>query len=469
MLSLKSLCLKNSKIGKMSDFNIVIVEDDPIYGKIIKHKLSMDSDYNVKLYENARSMLSEVGNFFPHVVTLDLNLPDMNGLELLKEIKEISPETQVIILSGQDKIDTAIELFKLGIFDYIMKDPHAFDKLWFSVHKATKHIELSEEITLLRKEVSKKYNFKEQIIGASQGIQTVFSLIEKTSTNNINVIVTGETGTGKELVAKAIHFNSNRKNKPFVAVNVAAIPKDLVESEMFGFEKGAFTGANQSKPGKLEEAKGGTLFLDEIGEMDMAMQAKLLRVLQEMEVTRLGSNRLIPLDFRLIVATHRNLLSEVTKGNFREDLYYRLLGVTIDIPSLRNRKGDIIVIANYFIKKFAKANRMPVKELSAEAKSYLNKHPFPGNVRELKAIVETGFIMSENNQIELSDLKTSQNISLKTEDLIDNGMCLEDYTNQIIKLHLIKNNHNVINTAKELKIGKSTIYRLIQEGKLTLS
>jgi two-component system, NtrC family, response regulator AtoC len=452
----------------MSNYNIAIVEDDPIYGKILRHKLSMDSDYNVMLFENARQMLAEISNFHPDLVTLDLNLPDMNGVDLLKAIKEVKPDTQVIILSGQEKIDTAIELFKLGIFDYIMKDPHAFDKLWFSVHKATKHIELSEEITLLRKEVSKKYDFKEQIIGASSAIQNVFSLIEKTCNNNINLIITGETGTGKELVAKAVHFNSSRKSKPFVAVNVAAIPKDLVESEMFGYEKGAFTGANQSKPGKLEEAKGGTLFLDEIGEMDLAMQAKLLRVLQEMEVTRLGSNRLVPLDFRLIVATHRNLLNEVNKGNFREDLYYRLMGVNIDLPPLRNRKSDIIVIANYFIKKFAKANKMLPKDLSLEAKTYLSKHPFPGNVRELKAIVETGFIMSEGHQIEMGDLKINNNISVKTDDLISKGLSLEEYTNQIIKLYLIKNDHNVINTAKELKIGKSTIYRLIQEGKLTV-
>jgi DNA-binding NtrC family response regulator len=371
-------------------------------------------------------------------------------------------------LSGQDKVDTAVELFKLGIFDYIVKDEHAMEKLWYSVHKATNHVELSQEVIELRNELSKKHDFRKEIIGSSEAIQNVFSLIEKAANNNISIVIIGETGTGKELVAKAVHFNSQRKGKPFVAVNVAAIPKELVESEMFGYEAGAFTGANQSRSGKLEVAKGGTLFLDEIAEMDLSMQVKLLRVLQEMELTRLGSNKLIPLDFRLIVASHKNLLKEVHNGNFREDLYYRLLGLTIDIPPLRRRKSDILLIANQFIKKFAKENGLLAKDFSSEAKTYLSKLPFPGNVRELKAIVETGFVMSDTEQIEIQDLQVSVGIEFNVDNLLSEEISLENYNNQIIQSHLMKNRFNVVQTAKELQIGKSTIYRLVKEGKLYL-
>jgi two-component system, NtrC family, response regulator AtoC len=451
----------------MKNFNIVIVEDDPVYSKMLRHKLSLDPEYHITLHESAKQFLAERSTVCD-VLTLDLNLPDMSGLDLLREIREDNPNLQVIVLSGQDKVDTAVELFKLGIFDYIVKDEHAMEKLWYAVHKATNHIELSQEVIALRKEVSKKYDYRKEIIGSSEAIQNVFSLIEKAGNNNISVVVTGETGTGKEMVAKAIHFNSQRQGKPFVAVNVAAIPKELVESEMFGYEAGAFTGANQSRAGKLEDAKGGTLFLDEIAEMDLSMQAKLLRVLQEMEVTRLGSNKLIPLDFRLIVASHKNLLKEVQKGNFREDLYYRLLGLTIEIPSLRRRKGDIVLIANYFIQKFAKQNKLPIKEISSEAKVYLSKLPFPGNVRELKAIIETGFIMSDGAQIEILDLQANVGAELNIDNLFDEQVSLENYTNQIIQYHLMKNRFNVVQTAKELQIGKSTIYRLINEGKLVM-
>ena len=451
----------------MKNFNIAIVEDDPIYCKMLRHKLSLDPEYNVTLYGSANEFLDD-GTIACDVLTLDLNLPDMSGLELMQAVRKVNPDLHVIVLSGQDKVDTAVELFKLGIFDYIVKDEHAMEKLWYSVHKATNHVELSQEVMKLRRELNKKHDFRKEIIGSSESIQNVFGLIDKASNNNISVVITGETGTGKELVAKAVHFNSHRQGRPFVAVNVAAIPKELVESEMFGYEAGAFTGAIRSRAGKLEEAKGGTLFLDEIAEMDLSMQVKLLRVLQEMEVTRLGSNKLIPLDFRLIVASHKNLLREVQNGNFREDLYYRLLGLTIDIPPLRHRKSDILLIANHFIKKFAKENGLGSKEFSTEAKAFLGRLPFPGNVRELKAIVETGFVISDTAQIEIQDLQVSAGIDFNVENLISDEISLDNYTNQIIQSHLMKNRFNVVQTAKELKIGKSTIYRLVKEGKLYL-
>ena len=451
----------------MRYFNLAIVEDDPIYSRMLKHKLSLDSEYNISIYDTAREFLAEKSSHLD-VLTLDLNLPDMSGIDLLNTIRAANPSLHVIVLSGQDKVDTAVELFKLGIFDYIVKDEYAMEKLWYSVHKATSHVELSREVKELRKEVSKKNDFRKEIIGSSEAIQNVFGLIEKASNNNISIVITGETGTGKELVAKAVHLNSQRQGKPFVAVNVAAIPKELVDSEMFGYEIGAFTGAYQSKPGKLEEAKGGTLFLDEIAEMDLSMQVKLLRVLQEMEVTRLGSNKLIPLDFRLIVASNKNLFKEVQKGNLREDLFYRLLGLTIEIPPLRRRKSDILPISNHFIKKFSNENGMPLKEFSSEAKAFLIALTYPGNVRELKAIVEIGFVMSDGAQIEPKDLQVNVNPNLNIDNLFEEAVSLENYTNQIIQYHLMKNRYNVVQTAKDLKIGKSTIYRLINEEKLVV-
>jgi two-component system, NtrC family, response regulator AtoC len=309
----------------MTQSRILVIEDDPIFGRMLQHKLSMDPEYSVILCQSGRDALNRLADQ-PSAITLDINLPDMNGIELMMEIKRKLPNTPILIISGQENLNVAIEVFRAGAFDYIFKDDHVLERLWYSIHNATKQIQLTEELEILRNEISEKYNITHELKGSSPEMSQVFSLIEKTLHSSINVLVTGETGTGKELVARAIHFNSKRKNKPFVAVNVAAIPRELIESELFGHEKGAFTGAQQARIGLLEEARGGTLFLDEIGEMELPMQAKLLRVLQEMEVTKLGSNKKIPLDFRLIVATHKNLREEVKQGRFREDLILSIAG-----------------------------------------------------------------------------------------------------------------------------------------------
>ena len=284
----------------------------------------------------------------------------METSELLKKVRREKPNIQFIVLSAQEDITTAVELFQTGVYDYIVKDSSAMDKLWHLVHKALERSTLHEQVRVLEEEVANKYNFQETIRGSSAPMQKVFGLLEKTVKTNITVTVTGETGTGKELVAKAIHFNSLRIKKPFVAVNVAAIPKELIESEMFGYEKGAFTGADQPRAGKFEEADNGTLFLDEIGEMDLNMQSKLLRVLQEREVTRLGSNKVIPIDIRIVAATHRDLYKEVKEGRFREDLYYRLLGIKVDLPPLRDRGSDILMLAKLFVSEFCKENKLVV-------------------------------------------------------------------------------------------------------------
>lgn len=449
---------------KHMSFTIYCTEDDVIYGKLIRHKLSMDPEYSVKIFQSGSDLLKGLSDQ-PDVITLDINLPDMKGDELLKKVKSKSPETIIIVLSGQEDVSTAVELFKLGIFDYIEKNDNALDRLWQVVHNATKQRELNKELVVLREEVDDKYHISSDIKGVSKEMQQVFTLIEKTVKSNINVIVNGETGTGKELVAKSIHFNSTRKSKPFIPINVTAIPRELIESELFGHEKGSFTGAHEARVGLFEMAKGGTVFLDEIGEMDLAMQVKLLRVLQEMEMTRVGGNKKIQLEFRLIVATHRNLLQEVKAGRFREDLYYRLMGITIELPPLRNRGKDIVILANYFLKQFCKKNRLPEKSFDNSAIKTLLSYSFPGNVRELKAVVESAIVLSDGSVIKQEDLSLAYEDN--PEQLLNSEMSLEDYTNQIIQLSLKRNNNNVVKTAEKLGIGKSTIYRLIKEGKIT--
>jgi len=265
-------------------------------------------------------------------------------------------------------------------------------------------------------------------------------------------------------VAKAIHYNSTRANQPFVAVNVAAIPSELIESELFGYEKGAFTGASTRKIGKFEQANGGTIFLDEIGEMSLNMQSKLLRVLQENELSRLGDNTLIKLDIRLIVSTHKNLADEVKNGNFREDLYYRLLGLPIELPPLRQRGNDIIVLAKYFTDEFCEANNLPKKNISLKAQEKLMSYGYPGNVRELKAVIELAVVLSDTTEIgpESINFNTTDSIS----NFLFNECTLEEYNKRIVNYFLEKNDNNVVVTAKKLNIGKSTIYRMLKNNEI---
>jgi two-component system, NtrC family, response regulator AtoC len=447
----------------MGKSKICIVEDDGFYAKMIRHRLSMDPDLDVNVYHDAESFLADLSEN-PKVVTLDHSLPDMSGLELLKKVRREKPNIQFIVLSAQEDITTAVELFQNGVYDYIVKDASAMDKLWHLVHKALERSTLHEEVRVLEEEVANKYNFQETIRGSSAPMQKVFGLLEKTAKTNITVTVTGETGTGKELVAKAIHFNSPRIKKPFIAVNVAAIPKELIESEMFGYEKGAFTGADQPRAGKFEEADNGTLFLDEIGEMDLNMQSKLLRVLQEREVTRLGSNKVIPVDIRIVAATHRDLYKEVKEGRFREDLYYRLLGIKVDLPPLRERGSDILMLAKLFVSEFCKENKLPQKDFSPQAREKLLNYHYPGNVRELKALIEIAAVMSEGKIIEEEDIQLHQ--SADVDNFLAQEMSLEEYTARIIRWYLDKYNNNVVKVAEKLDVGKSTIYRMIKEGKI---
>lgn len=448
-----------------SSYKIFVVEDDIWYSKYLNHQLSLNPEYEVKIFNEPKAFLGAMHEL-PDIITLDYNLPDMNGSEILKKIKSISPNTNVIIISGQEDIQTAINLLKDGAYDYITKDDNTKNRIFNIISHIRENIGLQNEIEQLREEVIDKYDFEKNIIGNSTSIKKTYSLIQKACSTNINVSITGETGTGKELVAKTIHFQSKRNKFPFVAVNVAAIPRDLIESELFGHEKGAFTGSSGRRIGKFEEANKGTLFLDEIGEFDLNLQSKLLRVLQEREITRIGSNGIINIDVRIITATHKNLAEEVKAGRFREDLYYRLIGLPIHLSPLRERENDVLLIAKHFIQSFCKENSIKQKQLSAEAKEKLIQYAFPGNIRELKAVIDLAIVMSEKDIIDVDDLTFMRHSS--PEDFLNEELTLEEYDQKIIEYFLNKNNGNVLTVAKKLDIGKSTIYRYLQEGKVKI-
>jgi len=441
---------------------IFVLEDNEWYNKLLVYTLSLNPDYEVKSFFNARDFLNCLGES-PDIVTLDFRLPDISGLEVLKRIRQENTDTRVILISEQEDTDMVVTLLKLGAYDYITKSNDIRERLLNTIQNLRQDINLKREISSLRKEIQKKYNFRQSIIGESPAIKSVYELIEKALETNITVIISGETGTGKELVAKAIHYNSRRKDKSFVAVNVPAIPSELIESELFGHEKGAFTGASFRRIGRFEEADGGTLFLDEIGEMEQNLQVKLLRVLQEKEIVRIGSNKPVKTDCRIVAATNKNLKEEVKKGKFREDLYYRLLGLPIELPPLRDRGNDILILASHFIGNFCNENNIPLKRLTPQSQKKLMNYSFPGNIRELKSLVELAVTLSVQEEIDASDF--ALDIGTISSALSGEDLTLREYELKIIKATLNKFNNDMGLTAKRLDIGVSTIYRILKEEK----
>jgi two-component system, NtrC family, response regulator AtoC len=439
---------------------IFVVEDNEWYRKLLVHTISLNPDYEVKAFETGKDLLNAMDER-PDVVTVDYRLPDMLGSELMQKIRNIHPETAILAISEQEDIETAVDLLKLGAYDYIVKSNDIRNRLLNTLQHVQKQAKLIQRIETLEKEVQDKYNFDQTIIGQSQPVKKLFELLRKAVTTNITVSITGETGTGKEVVAKAIHYNSPNRDLPFVAVNVAAIPKELFESELFGHEKGSFTGANNMRKGKFEEADGGTLFLDEIAELDPVFQAKMLRALQEREITRIGSNTPIPFNCRIIVATHKNLQEEVRNGNFREDLYYRLYGLPIELPPLRERDKDIVLLATTFIKRFCAENKMEEKKLSTGAQQKLLGYQWPGNIRELKSVAELSVVLASTNQIEPEDIMLSTNNVLP--DVLGEELTLREYNRRIVQLYLSRYDNNTKLVAEKLDIGQTTIYRMMKE------
>ncbi|CAN5528355.1 sigma-54 dependent transcriptional regulator [soil metagenome] len=449
----------------MHSYKIFIVEDDLWYGEILEYQLSLNPDYEVSRFTTGKECLANMHQH-PDLITIDFSLPDYTGDVLFEKIRLVNDSVPVIVISGQEDIVVAVKMLKLGVTDYLVKDENTKEILWNSVIKVRETSKLKKEVAGLREELGQKFSFEKSIKGQSPALNKIFALMEKASKTNINVSVTGETGTGKEVVAKAIHYNSERKRKPFVGVNMAAIPRELIESELFGHEKGAFTGAVSRKEGKFEEANGGTIFLDEIAELDLSLQSKILRVLQEREIIRVGGNEKVKLEVRLIIATHKNLGEEVKKGNFREDLYYRIIGLPIELPPLRERGSDVLILAKHFADEFCKENKLGSIAIAGDAKEKLMRYNYPGNVRELKAIIDLAVVMSNGQEIISDDI--SYGSSANDENFINEEKTLRQYTCFIVKHFLKKYDNDVLLVADKLDIGKSTIYKMIQQKEIVI-
>lgn len=381
---------------------IFIVEDNEVYATLLQHTLESEDKYDIHLIKSADELFKKI-HLNPDIVTIDYNLPDRNGLDVLKEVKNYNKDIQAIILSGQERVDVVVECYNHGASSYIIKNDNTIVELTKTVENLSKNVNLRKEVDYLREQIidRNKYN---KIIGDSPAVLKVLRLIQKVEKTNMLALITGESGTGKELAAASIHFNSPRAKMAYVLVNMAAIPEDLIESELFGHEKGAFTGADSKRIGKFEEANGGTIFLDEIGEMNMHLQTKLLRVLQENKIMRLGSNKEIQLDVRVIAATNKNLAQRVKDGKMREDLYYRLQGFLIHLPPLRERENDTIMLAKHFLKEFCDRNKLPQKTFSPQAIQKITTHTWPGNIRELKALVERTVLICDDDIITPDDM-----------------------------------------------------------------
>lgn len=386
----------------MNAGKIFIIEDDEMVAAIIRQTLVKFERFETQVFQTAEECIAHLHEQ-PDIILIDYNLPGMDGLTLLKKVKSACPSVLVIVCSGQEDVQVVVSCYQQGANDYILKNDQMLAAIENSVRNLSMNVTLRKEVEFLKDQIIDRNKYS-NIIGNSHAVLRVLRLIQKVEKNNMMVLITGQSGTGKELVAKALHYNSARSRKPFVIVNMGAIPTELVESELFGHEKGAFTDARERRIGKFEEADGGTIFLDEIGEMDLSLQSKLLRVLQEKEVTRIGSNKTIKLDFRLIAATNKNLIQEVKDGKFREDLFYRIQGFLIHLPPLKERGDDILLLAKSFLQDFCQLNKLPAIQISKEASKFMLDYAWPGNVRELKAVIERAALMSENNNITVEDL-----------------------------------------------------------------
>jgi len=381
---------------------IFLIDDDELFSKVIQLALEENDSYDVSFFSTGEQFLECIDQY-PDVVIIDYNLPGIGGLEILERVKNYSPDIKTIILSGQEKVDVVVEAYNKGADNYIIKNDNVIFQLKQTLKNLCSTVNLRKEVDELKNQIIDRQKYY-KIVGESKPILNILKLIQKIENNNLITLITGESGTGKEVVAKSIHYNSPRKKKPFVAVNLAGIPPDLIESELFGHEKGAFTGATSKRLGKFEEAEGGTLFLDEIGEMPFDLQSKLLRVLQDFKITRLGSNKEKKLDIRVIAATNKNLNKLVSEGKFREDLMYRLQGFLIALPPLKERENDVILLANHFLDVFNKSNSLPKKTFSNSFAKGLLEHDWPGNVRELKSVVERAAILSDSPTIDVDCL-----------------------------------------------------------------
>lgn len=457
---------------------VLIIDDDESIAWVIEKALE-PLGYKITKHVRLASGIKAV-KAKQQVVLLDLMLPDGSGLDGLRQIKSSYPDASVIIITAHGKMTDTIDAMKEGAYDYIEK-PFDIEELKITVEKAFKDMSLREELKTLKAAVEPE---EPQMIGKSEKILRVFKEIGKVAAKDVIVLITGESGTGKELVARAIHRNSSRSSEPFIAINSASIPKDLIEAELFGWEKGAFTGAKEKHIGKIESADKGTLFLDEISELDLSLQAKLLRFLQDKEFSPLGSNKVIKADVRIIGATNKNLREAVTNGSFREDLYYRFNVIQIKLPPLRERREDIMPLAKHFLKETAEKHKTGNKEFSKDAKDFIMKYEWPGNVRELENTIKRACILSGGAAIEKRDLHVEEGSPYSIKEFLEDklkkyisnmtrlgtynlhGTVIAEVEKALISIVLRETNNNQLKASKILGINRNTLRTKIKEYKI---
>lgn len=444
----------------------ILVADDEIGVRELFKEL-LKEDYDVVFATNGVEAIDMIERYEPEVMLLDIRMPKKDGIEVLNEINEKGLSVITIIVTADRDINSAIKAMKLGAYDYVVK-PFENDKILQIIKNAFEKSNLEKTVKTLKKEVIRHYGF-ENIVGQSKKMQEVYEMINKVLDNDSTVLITGESGTGKEIIARAIHYNGLRKDGPFIAVDCASIPETLIESELFGHEKGAYTGALRRKIGKFELANKGTLFLDEIGNLKMDIQAKLLRVLQEREFTRVGGNENIEVDVRIIAATNANLEALMREGKFREDLFYRLNVVPINLPPLRERKDDIPLLVHHFLDIYNKEFNKKVT-ISQKVIDYFLEYQWPGNIRELENTIQRLVVTSDMPVIKVEDLP--ENIKrlgeAKREEGVTVGMTLDEAEKYLIKETLISNNFNITQTAKMLGITRKTLHNKLSKYKIAL-
>jgi two-component system NtrC family response regulator len=444
----------------MSEHTILLVDDDPSLLRVTEFQLQ-SGGYNVITATDGKEGLSTFREQKPDIVITDIKMPVMDGVALLSEIKRISPNTIIIMITAHGSIETAIQAMKTGAFDYICK-PFEKDEFLVTVERAIDHLHLMNENHHLHEELLSRFSF-ENIVSGSEAMNKIFTMIRRVSQTDSSVLLHGESGTGKELIARAVHYSSPRQKKPFVAVNCAAIPETLMESEFFGHVKGSFTGALHDRAGKFEQANGGTIFLDEIGDMRMDLQSKLLRVLQEHEIERVGGTKSIHIDVRVIAATNKDLREMVNQNHFREDLYYRLNVIPIRLPALRERKDDIPLLIQHFLRELG-GSHVTVDSL---VYNQLQLYDWPGNVRELQNIIEQAFVLRQHDdRLTVEDMPDfisgiSAGNSKLFMDIPPEGIVLDEVEKDLIQLALQKTKGNQNQAAKLLGITRQTlIYRM---------
>lgn len=459
----------------MKKAKILMIDDDKDIQELISSFFRV-RNYDVVCYDDAQSALEDISSVKvkADVIITDLMLPGLSGIEFTQRLKVLGNDIPIILITANKKVETAVEAIAAGAYDFVVKPLH-FPQLLVSVERALYLTRVEEENSTLKTvvQLQEGHNSIEGIIGKSAGIKNALELARRVSQSNANILITGESGTGKEVIAKAIHSMGSRKKAPFVAINCSAIPENLLESELFGHSKGAFTGASDKKVGLFEEAEGGTLFLDEIGDLTLPLQAKILRVLQEKKIKRIGENQYRAVNVRILSATHKNLRQEIANKNFREDLFFRLNVIPIWIPPLRDRKEDILPLSEFFLRKYSALNNTKVKQFGKEAHDYLMNHNWPGNVRELENTIERAIVLSNSNIIRFEDVCTADNRSggePKEEAGVrfpvfgsNNVMTVEQLVNKYVQHVLDLNNGAKEKTARDLQIDRKTLYRRLRE------